>query len=168
MAATNLWGDYQGPDGFTGAAGVLRTNVAQHEETRGFDIELLTHVLSDLDQVAPTLAAGAGFRLVPLFDARQVRGQGLAAGTATGLGREPFNFGLNGTEIGVPGFFKQLTLLGRERFALVREAEAFVVGQIQGKGGDFEVFVSNSAASFWVRSSSFCTAPDIPRVRDRD
>ena len=79
--------DDGGTDGFTGAAGVLRTGVTPHEEACGLDIKLLAHVLADLEQITTALAAGAGagFRFVPLFDARQVFGQGLATGALTRL-----------------------------------------------------------------------------------
>jgi hypothetical protein len=44
-----------------------------HGNACRFDVQLLT----DLDQVLATLAAGAGFRLMAALDARQVRRQSL-------------------------------------------------------------------------------------------
>ena len=67
-------------------AGVLRTDVtrgwprAMYKETRRFDmalghpVELLTHVLADLSQIITALVAGARFRFVAMFDARQMIG----------------------------------------------------------------------------------------------
>jgi hypothetical protein len=43
----------------------------------GLDVELLADVFADLDEGRAALAAGAGFRLVAVFDARQVRRQRL-------------------------------------------------------------------------------------------
>ena len=43
------------------------------EETGRFDVQLLADVFTDLDQRTAAVAAGAGFRFVPMFDARQFR-----------------------------------------------------------------------------------------------
>ena len=51
-----------------------------YKETRRFDmalghpVELLTHVLADLSQIITALVAGARFRFVAMFDARQMIG----------------------------------------------------------------------------------------------
>jgi hypothetical protein len=63
----------RGGDGFAGTAGILRTNMAMDEETGRFDVQLLADVFTDLDQRTATVAAGAGFRFVPMFDAGQFR-----------------------------------------------------------------------------------------------
>jgi hypothetical protein len=42
------------------------------EELGGFDIQLFADVFTDLDQLTAALAAGAGFRFVPVFDAGQM------------------------------------------------------------------------------------------------
>jgi len=44
--------------------------VPVHGEACRLDIQLLADVLANLDQVFATLAAGAGFRLVAVLDAR--------------------------------------------------------------------------------------------------
>lgn len=86
-----------------------------HEEARGLDIELFRDVLIDLDQIGPALTAGAGLGFVPMLDARQVVGQGLAPGPFARLARdEPLGLGFDGAQIGIPGFFEQVPLLGRE------------------------------------------------------
>ena len=64
----------------TRAAGVLRANVAMHEELRRRYVELLADVFADLDQLAAALAAGAGLGFVAVFDALQMRGQRRASG----------------------------------------------------------------------------------------
>lgn len=78
--------------------------MAVYEESGRFDIELLAHVFADFDQVPATAAAGTGFGFVAVFDARQMRRQGLAAGARTfgledgraGLGvGQLFDFGLD-------------------------------------------------------------------------
>lgn len=51
-----------------------------HDEARRDDVQLLGHVLADLDQFATTLPAAAGLGLVPVLDALQMRGQRWAAG----------------------------------------------------------------------------------------
>jgi hypothetical protein len=50
------------------------------EETRRFDVELLADVFTDLDQITATVATGAGFRLVTMFNTGQFRREGIAAG----------------------------------------------------------------------------------------
>jgi hypothetical protein len=47
------------------------------EETGRFDVELFADVFADLDQITAAVAAGAGFRFVAMFDARQFGGKGL-------------------------------------------------------------------------------------------
>jgi len=59
-------------DGLTVAAGVLRADVADDAELGWHDIQLLGDFLADQLQVLPAGAAGAGFRLMTLVDARQV------------------------------------------------------------------------------------------------
>ena len=63
--------------------------MAMDEEAGGLDVELLSNVFADLDQIAATLAAGAGLRFVQVLDARQMLGQRLTAGTGTRGFREP-------------------------------------------------------------------------------
>ncbi len=55
-------------------AGVLRADVAMDKETRRFDIELFTDVLTDLSEIISALATGTRFRFVAMFDARQMIG----------------------------------------------------------------------------------------------
>ena len=66
-------------------------------------------------------------------------GKGLRPARRLGAGASCTTSRLDGAQIGIPGFFDQLAPFGREGFALVREADAFVVGQLQGEGGDFEL-----------------------------
>ncbi len=49
--------EWRGRHSLARTAGVLRTNVAMHEEACRFHIELLADVFADLDQVAAALAA---------------------------------------------------------------------------------------------------------------
>ncbi|BBP05408.1 hypothetical protein SFPGR_28300 [Sulfuriferula plumbiphila] len=60
-----------------------------HEEAGGLDIQLFADVCANLDQILATLAAGAGCRFMPVFNARQVLGQWLATCSSPrrGLGR---------------------------------------------------------------------------------
>ena len=44
------------------------------KETRRFDIELFTDVLTDLSEIISALATGTRFRFVAMFDARQMIG----------------------------------------------------------------------------------------------
>ncbi len=66
-------GDRGRADGFAVTAGILRANMAMNEEAGRLDIQLLADVFADLDQIAPALSAGTRGRLVPVFDARQLR-----------------------------------------------------------------------------------------------
>jgi hypothetical protein len=81
-------GDRRGDDGFAGAAGVLRVDVAVDGELGGLDIQLLGDVLADLDQIdAAAAPALAGFGLVDMDDARQVGRQRLPPGPDARLAR---------------------------------------------------------------------------------
>ena len=66
-----------------GPAGVLRTDVAMHEEAGGFDVQLFADVFANLDEVLAALPAGAGFRFVTVFDAGQMIRQHLTTGTGS-------------------------------------------------------------------------------------
>jgi hypothetical protein len=128
--------DRGGRNGVAGAAGVLRANVAEDEEFGGLDVELLADILADHHQVFAALAAGAGFRLMADFDARQGLGQRLAAGAfATGdgleFGDDLFGFRFAGGDVGFQGFLEQVALFGVQRFALGAEANAAQVGEFQ-------------------------------------
>jgi hypothetical protein len=90
-----------------------------HEEPGGLDVELFADVFADLHQILATLAAGAGFRFVSVFDARQMLGQGLAAGAGAlraglrfrdGLFGFGFGFGFAGGDVGFQGFLEQVAL----------------------------------------------------------
>jgi len=70
----------RGDDGLAGAAGILRTNMAMDKETGRLNVKLFADVFTDLDQIVATFATGAGFRFVPMFNARQFRWQWIAAG----------------------------------------------------------------------------------------
>lgn len=62
------------------AAGVLRTDMAVHEEARWLHVQLFADVFADLDQVGAALAALARLGLMAVLDALQFRRQRLAAG----------------------------------------------------------------------------------------
>ena len=47
-------------------------NVTMHEEFGGFNVELFGDVFADFYQIAAALFALTGFRLMAVFDARQV------------------------------------------------------------------------------------------------
>ena len=126
----------------TGAAGVLRANVAMHEKARRLHVELLADVLADLDQVAPALGTGARGRFVAVLDARQLRRQGLAPG---GLG-PAWCRGLllgqlrgDGRPVLAAGLLEEVALLRGERLALHAKAQALVVGQLQGELLDLQL-----------------------------
>ena len=116
------------------------------EEASRLDIQLLTDVFADLDQVLAALPAGAGLRFVPMFDTRQVLRKGLASG-ALPLGSVlrfqclglPLGLGFEGRQVGIPGFLKQFPLLRREGLVLVAKANAPVVCKLQCQGLDLEV-----------------------------
>jgi hypothetical protein len=136
-AVDDRGGNRGGGDGLAGPAGVLRTDVAVHEEFGRVDVELFADVLADLHQVLATLAAGARFRLVPVFDARQVLGQGLAAGALASksgfFGEHLFGFHFAGGDVGLQGFLEQVALFRTQRFTLGAKAQAAQVGQFQGQ-----------------------------------
>ena len=50
------------------------------------------------------------------------------------------DFGLNGRDIGVPGFFEHLPLQRRQSFALAAEPDTLVISQFMRQGDDFDVF----------------------------
>jgi hypothetical protein len=137
-----------GDDGFAGAAGVLRVDVAVDGELGGLDIQLLGDVLADLDQVGAAAApAPAGIRLVDMDDARQVGRQRLPPGPdarlARGLGPtllgEPRQLLFDGGLVGDAVLVEQVALAGGgPHLALLAEADAPVVGQFEGEGLDFE------------------------------
>jgi hypothetical protein len=114
--------------------------MAMHDELRRDDVELLAHVFANLDQGRTALAAGAGIRLVPMFDARQMIGQRLAAGAfalGAGLGLRGGLFGFGGGDVGCQGFLEQVALFRVQRFALGAEADAAQMGEFEGKRLDF-------------------------------
>lgn len=78
-----------GDHAFTGAAGVLRTDVPVHEKLHRIDIPLLAEVFADRHQCATAVVAGAAFSLVMVNDVRQMLGQRLPTGAraqCTGFG----------------------------------------------------------------------------------
>ena len=62
---------------------ILRTDVANDEEARRFDIELLADVLANLHQFALAVPAGARFRFMADVDTFQMFRQRLTTGTGT-------------------------------------------------------------------------------------
>jgi len=52
-AVDHRWRDRRGSNGLAGAAGLLWTDMAMHEEARRFHIQLLADLFADLDQSAP-------------------------------------------------------------------------------------------------------------------
>lgn len=140
--------DRRGDDGFAGAAGVLRVDVAVDGELGGLDIQLLGDVLADLDQIdAAAAPALAGFGFVDVHDARQVGRQWLPPGPDARLARdrrlallgEARQFLLDGGLVGHAVLVEQVALPGGgQRLALLAEAQSLVVGQFEGEGLDLE------------------------------
>ena len=98
--------------GFASPAGVLRADVAVHEEFGGFDVELFGDVFADFYQIAATLFALAGLRFMAVFDAWQVIRQRLAPGACTlrllqSRQRQLLDFRFDRRHIGLPVFFEQ-------------------------------------------------------------
>lgn len=123
--------------------------MTMHKKLGRFHIQLFGNVFADFDQVFAAVTASAGFRFVAVFDAWEMRRQGLATGTRTfrfgdGLARlvvlELLDFRFDGRQIGIPGFLEDITLQRRQAFAFDAETNALVIGQLKGQGFDFEVF----------------------------
>ena len=122
-------------DRFARAAGVLR---ADDEGACRFNIALLADVLANLDQFALAVAAGTRFRFVAHFDALEVFGQRLAAGTdarfargTLGALRGRIQFSLHGSQILVGIVLEQCPLFGSQRFALGAETQALEMGELE-------------------------------------
>lgn len=126
-------------NGFASAASVLRTNVAMHEEARRLDIKLLTDVFADQGQALAALATQTRFGFMAMDDALKMARQWLTTGARAlwfqTVGRERIallrDFRFHGGQIGVPGLFEQIALLGREGFTFVGEAHSAVMRQFQ-------------------------------------
>ena len=118
--------------------------MAVYKEARRLDVELFAHVFADLDQFFSAGAALARSQFMAVLDARQVGRQRLATGmaalTLVHLWRRR-QLGLDCRQVGADRFFKQLTLLAVESFALFAKLDAPVVGQLQGQRGNLEVFL---------------------------
>jgi len=118
------------------------------KELGGFDIQLFSDVFANFDQVLAALTALAGFWFVAVFNARQMRWQGLAArARALGLGNGGtgllaglLDFGHKRSDVFVAGFLEQIPLHAGQRFALYAIANPAQMGQFQNEGLDFEVF----------------------------
>ena len=108
----------RGGDGFAVTASILRTDVTVDKELGGLDIELFSDVFADLDQVLAALTTLAGLRFVAVFNARQMRWQGLAtrAGAlgfgngGTGLVAGLLDFCFKRRDVFVAGFLEQIPL----------------------------------------------------------
>ena len=135
--------DRRGRHRLAWTAGVLRTDMAMHEEARRLHVQLLADVLADLDQIGAALAALARLGLVAVVDARQLTRQRLAAGApALTLGRRlAFELLLDGGQVGIDRFLKQQALLTDERFAGFAEAYSPIVGQLVRQCGDLEILL---------------------------
>ena len=125
-AVNHRRGDRCRRDGFALAAGILRADMADHEEARWFDIQLLADIFADLDQVGLAGGTGTGFRFVAHLDPLQMFGQGLAtcAGSRGGWHRGQFELCLDGGDILQDVILEQLTLFRVHRFALDPVADA--------------------------------------------
>jgi hypothetical protein len=118
-----------------------------HEETGRLDIELLADVFANLDQIVAALTAGAGFRFMAVFDARQVLGQRLTTGPRAwrrrrrgrcrGIRQPLGHLGLSRCQIAGQGFLKQVALLSGQSLIACAETHPAQVGQFQGKCLDF-------------------------------
>ena len=135
--------DHSGRHCLGRTAGVLRTDVAVHEEARRFHVQLFADVFADLDQLGAALAALARFGFMAVLDARQSRWQRLAAGAlATRLGRHlGLKFLLDGGQVRINRFLEQQALRADERLAGLAEADPAVVGQLVRQRGDLEVLL---------------------------
>lgn len=112
-----------------------------HEELGRFDVELLADVFSYQHQILAALAAGAGFRLMAVFNPRQMLKQGLPAGPITlraRCGERLVRFRLASGEFrfvrrDVAGqcFLEQIAGFGIQGFALDAKAHPPQVGQFQ-------------------------------------
>ena len=128
-----------------------------HEEARGLDIQLFADVFANLDEILAALAAGARLGLMAVFNARQMLGQWLAAGAfALGLlgsRTRLFNFGFQRTGVGIPAFLEQLALFRGERLALVGEANALVVSELEGQSLNFSASALALSTSLPIHSA---------------
>lgn len=115
-----------------------------HEELGRFDVELLADVFSYQHQILAALAAGAGFRLMAVFNPRQMLKQGLPAGPITlraRCGERLVRFRLASGEFrfvrrDVAGqcFLEQIAGFGIQGFALDAKAHPPQVRQFQRQG----------------------------------
>ena len=69
-AINDGWRDRRGRHRLAWTAGVLRTDMAMHEEARRLHVQLLADVFADLDQVGAALTALARSWFVTVLDAR--------------------------------------------------------------------------------------------------
>lgn len=165
QAAVDDRGGHRGSgDRFAGAAGVLRTDVADDPELGGDDVQLFADLFADQDPFLTALATGGGLRFVPHLDAGEMIGQGLATGPrarCTGVlrcrGGGLFESNLQGRFVGGQGLFEQVPLHTVQGFALLAIAQAAQMGQLQGQGLDLEVFL---AQGFVVLAQGFVVLPE--------
>ncbi|KQV49827.1 hypothetical protein ASD07_29710 [Duganella sp. Root336D2] len=118
--------------------------MAMHEETCWFHIELLTDVLTDLDQVTTAGLALAGLRFVAMLDARQFGWQwlttGLVARRGLSLALQFFQFSFQCRQVASQSLAKQLKLLPAVCFAGLAKFDALHVRQFQRQRLDLHVF----------------------------
>jgi hypothetical protein len=113
------------------------------EEARWLNVQLLTDVLADLDQVGAALATLTRLGLMAVLDARQFRLQRLATGAfARRLARcLATEFLIDGREVHIDRLVEQQALLANKCFASVAEARALVISQFERQRLNLEVLL---------------------------
>jgi hypothetical protein len=114
------------------------------EEAGRFDIKLFADVFTDFDEILAALATGTRVWFMAVFNARQMFREWLTTGADTFYwfgGTQLFNFGFLGAGISVPAFLEQFALFCRELFALVGEANTFVIRQFKGQRLNLEPII---------------------------
>lgn len=122
------------------AAGVLRTDMAVHEEARWLPVQLLADILADLDQVDAALAR---LGLMEVLDALQFRRQRLPAGALAWRfeGCLAAQFLIDGREVHIDGLVEQQALFANQCFAGLAEAHTLVLDQLERQRLDLEVIL---------------------------
>jgi hypothetical protein len=112
-----------------------------YEEAHWLDVQLLTDVFADLDQVGTALTTLARCRFVAVLDTWQFRRQRLTTGAlARRLGRcLAAQFLIDGREVHIDGLVEQHALFSDQCFTGLAEAHALVIGQLKRQRLDLEI-----------------------------
>ncbi len=143
--------------------------MAVNEETGRLNVQLLADVFTDLDEVTAAFATGAGFRLMPMFNAGQSRRQRIAAGAfvltrCCGRLLLLLKLGDDGSTILIAGIGKQITRLTRQGFTLATKANAFMVRQFERELLDLQFAPLEFSDLFCQLGIAF----DEPALQGRD